>query len=315
MTPQLNHKNSAVRRVLKELAEFEREPSPRYTVTIPEEGNLFELHFTIRGPSDTPYAKGLYHGALFLPHDYPFRPPEITFLTPNGRFEVKKKICLSVSDFHPESWQPAWGIRTVLVGISGFMGVESEGAIGSIKWTDEERARLALASSAWCCSRCCKSNADLLPDLEQDSTAPNAKDAEADSHHLNFTYSSPSTSASASSTPVPASPAPSTLSPPPSPPVPSPTLRVSLEPVVPSAAAPTAARETVLPRAEPLGELSRGVVGQGNVANGAVHTSRAQPALEFVASPAPPVSLNVLDRLIFAVVAVMVAIVARRFLF
>ncbi|KAJ3363486.1 Ubiquitin-conjugating enzyme E2 J1 [Allomyces javanicus] len=313
---QLNHKNSSVRRVLKELAEFEREPSPRYTVTIPEEGNLFELHFTIRGPSDTPYANGLYHGALFLPHDYPFRPPEIMFLTPNGRFEVKKKICLSVSDFHPESWQPAWGIRTVLVGISGFMGVESEGAIGSIKWTDDERARLALASSAWCCSRCNKPNADLLPHPEQDGEVPNAKDAEADSHHLNFAYSPPSASASATSTSAPASPAPSTLSPPPSPPVPSPAPRVSPEPVAPAAAAPTAARETVPPQAEPRGEHLRNVPGQGNVGDEAVRTSRAQSELDVVASPAPPsVSLNVLDRLIFAVVAVMVAIVARRFLF
>ena len=28
---------------------------------------------------------------------------------PNGRFEVGKKICLSISAHHPEHWQPAWG--------------------------------------------------------------------------------------------------------------------------------------------------------------------------------------------------------------
>lgn len=26
----------------------------------------------------------------------------------NGRFEVGKKICLSISGHHPETWQPSW---------------------------------------------------------------------------------------------------------------------------------------------------------------------------------------------------------------
>jgi ubiquitin-conjugating enzyme E2 J1 len=40
-----------------------------------------------------------------LPLDYPFKPPNIVFLTPNGRFEAGKKICLSISAYHPEEWQ------------------------------------------------------------------------------------------------------------------------------------------------------------------------------------------------------------------
>lgn len=32
----------------------------------------------------------------------------IFFLKPNGRFEVNKKICLSISGHHPETWQPSW---------------------------------------------------------------------------------------------------------------------------------------------------------------------------------------------------------------
>lgn len=36
-----------------------------------------------------------------LPSDYPFKPPEVYMLTPSGRFEVNKKICLSISSFHP----------------------------------------------------------------------------------------------------------------------------------------------------------------------------------------------------------------------
>jgi ubiquitin-conjugating enzyme E2 J1 len=31
---------------------------------------------------------------------------------PNGRFEVGKKICLSITGHHPEYWQPAWGSKS-----------------------------------------------------------------------------------------------------------------------------------------------------------------------------------------------------------
>lgn len=37
-----------------------------------------------------------------LPSEYPFKPPEIYLLTPSGRFEVNRKICLSISSFHPQ---------------------------------------------------------------------------------------------------------------------------------------------------------------------------------------------------------------------
>lgn len=30
---------------------------------------------------------------------------------PNGRFEVGKKICLSISGHHPETWQPSWSSK------------------------------------------------------------------------------------------------------------------------------------------------------------------------------------------------------------
>jgi len=33
----------------------------------------------------------------------------LTFVCqPNGRFETQTKICLSISNHHPEHWQPSW---------------------------------------------------------------------------------------------------------------------------------------------------------------------------------------------------------------
>lgn len=79
--------------------------------------NLYEWHFTIRGPEESDYEEGIYHGKIELPVDYPIKPPNIYFLTPNGRFEVKTKICLSITKFHPENWNPSWTIRTMIEGI------------------------------------------------------------------------------------------------------------------------------------------------------------------------------------------------------
>jgi ubiquitin-protein ligase len=51
-----------------------------------------EWHCTIRGPPDTDFEGGVYHFRILLPAEYPFRPPSIMMLTPNGRFELNTKV-------------------------------------------------------------------------------------------------------------------------------------------------------------------------------------------------------------------------------
>lgn len=43
--------------------------------------NMFDWHFTLRGPRDTEFEGGIYHGRILLPSDYPFKPPNIILLT------------------------------------------------------------------------------------------------------------------------------------------------------------------------------------------------------------------------------------------
>ncbi len=124
--------NAAVKRVMQEMKEM-REPTEHYFAAPMEvrllqiefgiiaQDNIFEWHFTVRGPPDSEFEGGLYHGRITLPPEYPMKPPAIMLLTvtmfhrnayllrqPNGRFETNTKICLSVSSYHPESWQPSW---------------------------------------------------------------------------------------------------------------------------------------------------------------------------------------------------------------
>lgn len=76
------------------------------------------------------------------------------FLNASGRFQTATKICLSVTGFHPEHWQPAWGARTMLIAIRNHFCVEDRGALGYLEMTEVERRRLAIESRHFNCSRC-----------------------------------------------------------------------------------------------------------------------------------------------------------------
>jgi len=149
-----NTKSPAVKRLMREACEL-KEPTEEYCAH-PIEDNLFEWHFTVLGPSGTEFEGGLYHGRILLPTEYPMKPPNIILLTPNGRFETNKKICLSISGHHPETWQPSWSIRTALLALIAFMPTPSNGTIGAIDYSAEERQALARKSQAWECSVCGK---------------------------------------------------------------------------------------------------------------------------------------------------------------
>ena len=76
----LNRANPSVRRILKEVSELQRERSWQLAAA-PLDDNLFEWHFTLRGAPDSPFERGVYHGRILLPQDYPFKPPNIVLLT------------------------------------------------------------------------------------------------------------------------------------------------------------------------------------------------------------------------------------------
>ncbi|KAJ3263495.1 Ubiquitin-conjugating enzyme E2 J1, partial [Borealophlyctis nickersoniae] len=138
-------RSAAVKRLMKELADLRNDPSPEFTAA-PLDDNLFEWHFTIRGPPEGGFQGGRYHGRVVFPPDYPFKPPSIFFLTPNGRFELNKKICLSITNYHPEYWRPVWGIATALTALISFLPTKGDGAIGALDWTEEERKACAKKS-------------------------------------------------------------------------------------------------------------------------------------------------------------------------
>ncbi|KAL4871097.1 ubiquitin-conjugating enzyme/RWD-like protein [Aspergillus spectabilis] len=147
----------SLRRLMKESTELTATPSPHFHAAPISDSNLYDWHFTLVGPpSPSPYSGGIYHGRITFPPTYPLRPPSFRFLTPSGRFEVNREICLSISGHHEETWQPAWGVRTALLAIRSFMGMSGEGRgqVGGLEVSDEVRREWAVRSRGWRCAAC-----------------------------------------------------------------------------------------------------------------------------------------------------------------
>lgn len=135
---------NAVGRLKNDFMMIMKDPIP-YIKVSPLPSDILECHYVIRGPENTVYQGGIYHGKLRFPVEYPFKPPSIYMITPSGRFLTNTRLCLSFSDFHPGSWNPTWSLSTILTGLLSFM-LEEHHAIGSIQASDLQRKMYAKKS-------------------------------------------------------------------------------------------------------------------------------------------------------------------------
>ncbi|XP_012450981.1 ubiquitin-conjugating enzyme E2 34 [Gossypium raimondii] len=140
---------SCVKRLQKEYRALCKEPVS-HVVARPSPNDILEWHYVLEGSEGTPFAGGYYYGKIKFPPEYPYKPPGITMITPNGRFMTQKKICLSMSDFHPESWNPMWSVSSILTGLLSFM-MDNSPTTGSVNTTVTEKLRLAKTSLAFNC--------------------------------------------------------------------------------------------------------------------------------------------------------------------
>ena len=158
--------NISLKRIQKEFQNMINDPSEDFYAN-PIKDDMFCWHFTIRGPPDTEFEGGLYHGIIKLPMSYPNRPPSIMFLTPNGRFDVNMDVCLSMTQYHKEEWQAAWTIRSMLEAIIAFFPVKEEhNAIGALDSSVESRKHFAKLSVKYKCD-ICGPIADLLKPIQK----------------------------------------------------------------------------------------------------------------------------------------------------
>ena len=135
--------NNSLKRIQKEYKDIIKNPI-EHILAKPNPNNLYEWHYLIKGHIK-PYKNGYYYGILTLPIEYPLKPPKIIMITPNGRFKIDTRLCFSMSDYHIETWNPNWNIRTILIGFYSFM-LEESNTQGSIESSYNERLILSNKS-------------------------------------------------------------------------------------------------------------------------------------------------------------------------
>ena len=107
------------KRIQKEFEDFQNDPVLNCSAG-PKKDNITEWQATIAGPQGTPYEGGLFSLSVSFPKEYPFRPPQVKFITPIYHCNVNNSgsICL---DILKGEWSPALTISKVLLSICSLL--------------------------------------------------------------------------------------------------------------------------------------------------------------------------------------------------
>jgi ubiquitin-protein ligase len=138
--------NICQRRVVKEYSDLMNDPLPNVKIGCDESDKL-SWYCLIHSLSEEVFVGGEYIVNIRLSPRYPFEAPDFFMLTPNGRFDVMKKLCFSNSSYHQkDGWSPMWTMRTIIMGFVSFFLEKTSTGIGHIETTDEVKRSLAAAS-------------------------------------------------------------------------------------------------------------------------------------------------------------------------
>ena len=106
-------------RIKKELNNLKKDPPANCSAGI-YDNDILHWTATILGPSDTPYHGGIFKLEIYFPANYPFKPPNVRFLTKiyHPNIDSSGAICL---DILKENWSPALTVSKILISICSLL--------------------------------------------------------------------------------------------------------------------------------------------------------------------------------------------------
>jgi len=84
------------------------------------QSNIMQWEAYIEGPSDSPFAGGIFHLYIDFPSNYPIKPPKVIFKTKIYHCNISSNgsICLDILKGH---WSPVLTVEKVLLSISSLL--------------------------------------------------------------------------------------------------------------------------------------------------------------------------------------------------
>ena len=113
------------RRLQKEIADILKDPQSGIVVTDPQ-GNTDITDFTkfrgrFRGPPDTPYEGGQYDVDIRITPEYPFKPPEMRFITKIWHPNVSSQTGAICLDTLGTAWSPVLTLKSALISLQSLL--------------------------------------------------------------------------------------------------------------------------------------------------------------------------------------------------
>jgi len=113
------------RRLVKEIQDILKDPHSGITVTAPDGSSditdftHFRGHF--KGPPDTPYEGGRYEIDIRITGEYPFKPPEMRFITKIWHPNVSSQTGAICLDTLGTAWSPVLTLKSALISLQSLL--------------------------------------------------------------------------------------------------------------------------------------------------------------------------------------------------
>lgn len=104
---------SSLRRIQRELADLEKNPL-EHAAGGPTGDDLRHWQMMLTGPDETPYEGGVFSIEIKLPAEYPFKAPQVKFLTKIYHPNIKTDTGEICNDVLVARWGPTLNIRYTL---------------------------------------------------------------------------------------------------------------------------------------------------------------------------------------------------------
>lgn len=124
---------TTIQRLLKDIKDIKKEPLNSHGIYYTHsDSDMLKGYCLIIGPKNTPYQFGNYFFEINYPHDYPFRPPVLKYLTNdsitrfNPNLYKNGKVCISIlNTWQGPQWSACQNISSILLSLSCMVFVKN----------------------------------------------------------------------------------------------------------------------------------------------------------------------------------------------